>query len=312
LDVNAVRVEGIAYARFRAPDLDRAEAFLRDFGLQVAGRDSERLWMRGGASPFLHLTELGEPGFAGHGLSLSSMDELSALAAAEGLPIEDIDGPGGGVRVRLTDPNGFEVDAVFGREPQVEEPVGTQTWNMGDMRDRIDVLRRVSAGPAHPFRIGHIVMLVSDLQESWRWYSERFALLISDEVRAPDIHGTPVALFIRNDLGPVPVDHHMFNFATLPNQPAGFNHIAFEVRDIDDLMAGDEHLRSAGWSREWGIGRHILGSNIFNYWSNPWGQWHEHWTDGDALTASAPAGLADLAAMLGSQWGPALPHPPAM
>lgn len=310
--MNAARVQGIAYARFRAPDLDRAEAFLRDFGLQVAGRDSERLWMRGGDSPFLHLTELGEPGFAGCGLSLGSEGDVTALAAAEGRPVEAIDGPGGGVRVRLTDPDGFEVDAVFGRKAQPDEPVGTQPWNMAGTRDRVDVLRRVSAGPAHPFRIGHIVVLVSDLQRTWTWYSERFALLVSDEVRAPDVAGTPMALFVRNDLGSAPVDHHMFNFATVPDQPAGFNHIAFEVRDLDDLMAGDEHLRSAGWTREWGIGRHILGSNIFNYWSNPWGQWHEHWTDGDSLTASTPAGLTDINTMLGRQWGPAIPNPPTV
>jgi catechol 2,3-dioxygenase-like lactoylglutathione lyase family enzyme len=312
LDVSAARTEGIAYARFRAPDLDRAEAFLRDFGLQVAGRDRERLWMRGGTSPFLHLTELGEPGFAGFGLSVSSEDEMNALATAEGLPLENIDGPGGGVRVRLTDPDGFEIDAVFGREPQVEEAAGTQPFNTSGARERIDVRRQVSAGPAHPFRIGHIVLLVSDLQQSWQWYSERFALLITDEVRAPDVHGERVALFIRNDLGPMPVDHHMFNFAALPNQPAAFNHVAFEVHDLDDLMAGDEHLRSAGWSREWGIGRHILGSNIFNYWSNPWGQWHEHWTDGDLFTASTPASLTDMDTMLGRQWGPAIPNPPTI
>lgn len=310
--MSAARVEGIAYARFRAPDLDRAEAFLHDFGLELAGRDRERLWMCGGGSPFLHLTELGEPGFAGCGLTLESEDQLNALAAAEGLPLEAIDGPGGGVRVRLIDPDGFDVDAVFGREPRVEESVPTQPWNTSANRDRVDVLRRVSAGPAHPFRIGHIVMLVSDLQRTWRWYSERFALLISDEVRAPDVNGTPMALFVRNNRGAVPVDHHLFNFATLPGQPAAFNHVAFEVRDLDDLMAGDEHLRSAGWSREWGIGRHVLGSNIFNYWSNPWGQWHEHWTDGDALTASTPAGLTDVATMLARQWGPALPNPPVV
>jgi catechol 2,3-dioxygenase-like lactoylglutathione lyase family enzyme len=310
--VVAARVEGIAYARFRAPDIDRAEAFLRDFGLEVARRDDERLWMRGGASPFLHLTELGEPGFAGCGLSIGSADELSALAAFEGREIEEIDGPGGGVRVRLIDPDGFEVDAVFGREQHSQDPIEIEPWNIGGTPGRIDKLRRVQPGPAHPFRIGHLVVLVSDLMQSWRWYSERFALLISDQVCSPDVNGTPVALFVRNDLGSTPVDHHMFNFATLPDRKAAFNHVAFEVRDVDDLMAGDEYMRAAGWPREWGIGRHILGSNIFNYWSNPWGQWHEHWTDGDALTASAPTGLTDVETMLGRQWGPEIPNPPAI
>ena len=34
-----IKVEDIAYVRFSAPDLDRMERFVRDFGLIVAERD---------------------------------------------------------------------------------------------------------------------------------------------------------------------------------------------------------------------------------------------------------------------------------
>ena len=33
----------------------------------------------------------------------------------------------------------------------------------------------------------------------------------------------------------------------------------------------------------WGIGRHLLGSQVYDYWADPWGRVHEHWADTDRL-----------------------------
>ena len=35
----------------------------------------------------------------------------------------------------------------------------------------------------------------------------------------------------------------------------------------------------------WGIGRHVLGSQLFDYWYDPDGMEFEHYTDGDLFTA---------------------------
>ena len=35
----------------------------------------------------------------------------------------------------------------------------------------------------------------------------------------------------------------------------------------------------------WGIGRHVLGSQLFDYWFDPDGFEYEHYTDGDVFTA---------------------------
>ena len=35
----------------------------------------------------------------------------------------------------------------------------------------------------------------------------------------------------------------------------------------------------------WGIGRHILGSQLFDYWHDPDGCQFEHYADGDLFTA---------------------------
>jgi len=42
-----IKVSDVAYARFAAPDLDRMETFLLDFGLTRQHRDDKTLYMRG-------------------------------------------------------------------------------------------------------------------------------------------------------------------------------------------------------------------------------------------------------------------------
>ena len=35
-----------------------------------------------------------------------------------------------------------------------------------------------------------------------------------------------------------------------------------------------------------GVGRHVLGSHIYDYWHDPYGHVHEHMSDGDKITRS--------------------------
>jgi hypothetical protein len=79
------------------------------------------------------------------------------------------------------------------------------------------------------------------------------------------------------------------------------------VVDLDDLMLGHERLKAAGRRPEWGVGRHILGSQVFDYWRDPFGHTLEHWTDGDLFTAADGSNTATLQDLLGVQWGPAAP-----
>ncbi|HUC60792.1 MAG TPA: catechol 1,2-dioxygenase, partial [Alphaproteobacteria bacterium] len=109
------------------------------------------------------------------------------------------------------------------------------------------------------------------------------------------------------DRGDLYVDHHVFR--CVKGEKAGLNHFAFEVQDIDDVMMGHEHLKAAGgYQHVWGIGRHILGSQVFDYWFDPWGRAHEHWTDVDMLNASVPGNLVSAEDGLDSQWGDAAPQ----
>ena len=63
----------------------------------------------------IHVTELGAPKFVGFAYYAESEDDLKRLAKAPGASaVETIDEPGGGKRVRLTEPNGYQIEVVHG------------------------------------------------------------------------------------------------------------------------------------------------------------------------------------------------------
>ena len=86
-----------------------------------------------------------------------------------------------------------------------------------------------------------------------------------------------------------------------------YSHSAYEVVDADAVGMGQRVLRERGWKHAWGIGRHILGSQIFDYWQDPWGAKHEHYCDGDLFTAEVPMGVHPVSREAMSQWGQAMP-----
>jgi catechol 2,3-dioxygenase-like lactoylglutathione lyase family enzyme len=303
--MSILKVEDIAFVRFRAPDLAEMRAFLEDFGLSCF-EDDGRLYGRGtNGAPFVHVTELGESAFAGLGFRAGSRRELEALAAHEGAPVETADAPGGGYRVALRDPDGNRIEVVAEQTwAAAEAPSGDALINTAHERRRLREPVRFSAGPSQVFRLGHAVLNVSDFAAADTWYKDRFGLITSDQIEIEP--GKPFGAFLRCDRGDTPTDHHTLFLLQAPTGP-GFNHAAFEVCGLDDLMKGHTFLKSRNRRHAWGVGRHVLGSQIFDYWKDPWGHELEHWTDGDLFTAADPTGVAGVAELLGAQWGPGFP-----
>jgi len=298
-----IKVRDIAFVRFGAPDLDVMERFLHDFGLVTTSRSETRLHVRGtDPEPYVHVTERGDPGFRGVAFEAASAADLEAAASLPGASaVEPLDEPGGGNRVRFTDPDGFPVEVVHGRK--LLEPLPARAvhpYNYGSRRERLGELQRFERGPAQVKRLGHAVLRVTDFRTSDAWYKERFGFLTSDEVHLGDPEKI-LAAFMRCDRGDEYVDHHTFLcFGT--GEPS-FDHAAFEVEDCDAVMLGHDHLQGAGYTHHAGVGRHVLGSQIFDYWQDPWGHTVEHFTDGDLINASAEPGSHDPGVALGTQWG---------
>lgn len=300
-----VKVTDLAYVRLQSPSLDEAEEFLTTFGLVRSERTRERLYMRGTDAPHhIHVTELGPSRFRGLAFYVDGEDDLRRLARAPGASgIETVDEPGGGLRVRLTDPLGYPVEVICGMQQLAPLPTSALVLNTGSdkVRRRGEFLRLGPRGPSRVKRIAHAVLMAPNAAETVRWYRETLGLLASDRVYdgAPD---RVVAWFTRCDRGERFVDHH--TLLCFESPVAGLNHVSFEVQTFDDLMMGHEHLKKAGkYAHVWGIGRHLLGSQIFDYWEDPWRRVHEHWTDSDVLNASATAGLHPIEIGLSNQWG---------
>lgn len=268
--MSIVRIEDISHVRFKAPDLDEMERFLVSFGLAPFRDARGVLYGRGsGGAPFLHITEEGPPGFVALGFRVASLEDLEALARAEAAPVEPLPTPGGGMGVRLSDPDGFSIEVVAGQAVSPgEAPEAEAIRNTAAGRPRVSSRIQVKAGPSRVVRLGHAVLEVSDFRASEAWYKSRFGLLTSDEIEAaPDF---AIGAFLRCDRGDLPTDHHTLFLLQGPGGPR-YNHAAFEVQNLDDLMRGHAHLKADGCKSAWGVGRHILGSQVFDYWKDPWG-----------------------------------------
>lgn len=295
-------VTDIAYVRFQAPDLDQMEAFLSSFGLSRARRTSDELHMAAAdGSPFVHSTRKGAASFQSAGFRAASREALEALAVFAGRTVERATDPGSADLVRLTDPDGLAVEVVhWPDEPAPLAVLERPPVNDTLARPRVDTLKRLPHGPSHVMRIGHIVLEVSDYAASADWYHQHLGLIPSDEIYRDE--GGPVgAAFFRCDQGARPVDHHTVVLAG--RGKFAFGHAAFEVVDFDDLMTGHDHLRREGREHDWGVGRHILGGQIFDYWRDPWGHLLEHWTDGDMLTRDWGSRRVSADEVFGAQWG---------
>ena len=100
--------------------------------------------------------------------------------------------------------------------------------------------------------------------------------------------------FIRCDRGTTPADHHTLAMALGPQNR--YVHSAYQVCDLDALAAGGQYLADHGYRRSWGIGRHIQGSQIFDYWRDPDGFLVEHFSDGDMFDNTLEPGWAPFTA----------------
>src|SRR3954470_21663826 len=207
-----IKAVDLAYGRLRSPDLDKQEEFLTAFGMVRADRTKNALYMRGtDPAHHRHVTELGEPKFVGIAFHAGSLEDLEKLSRVEGAsPIEEIDEPGGGKRVRLTDPDGFQVEVIHGMEMLAKIPVPRPPVNTGeDKTQRRNKLyyRGVERGPSHIKRIGHFVVHSPQFEKTLGWHRDIIGLRSADDVYA-DSKGNIVGSFIRLDRGDEYVDHH--------------------------------------------------------------------------------------------------------
>jgi catechol 2,3-dioxygenase-like lactoylglutathione lyase family enzyme len=299
------RAIDIAHVSYQVTDLDAMEAFLADFGLVRAARTPDALYMRGASdAPYLHVSRRGaENAFLGVAFRVGARADLEALAVLPGSSgIEHIDAPGGGHRVVMTMADGHRVEAVHGIAPAPALPVrGPNPFNAATAKQRTNAPLRPRREPGRVLRLGHCVLKVRDHDAAVRWLGERLGLLASDHLCVPGDETRVIGTFLRCDRGEAFVDHHSL-FVVQSDSP-GVHHSSFEMQDLDAVMGAHDYLVERGYRLDCGVGRHLLGSQIFDYWRDPFGNRIEHYTDGDVVNSlHRPSRFAGTAEET-TQWG---------
>ncbi|MEU6039431.1 VOC family protein [Actinomadura sp. NPDC047616] len=301
-----IKVADLAWLEFEKPDLHRAEVFARDFGFAVATRRPDALYLRG-TLPGTHCLVVRRgpmSRFVGPVFAAADRSDLSRLARAAGTDVRELDGPGGGRVVALRDPSGVPVRVVHGTEQLGALPEQTPLpLNSGTTTRRTNAPQRPPREPARVQRLGHVVLETPVFHRALDWYLDNLGMIVSDFLFLDGQRERgPTMAFIRCDRGADPADHHTLAMHLGPG--TGYVHSAYQVADLDALAAGGEYLAERGYRRAWGIGRHIQGSQIFDYWRDPDRLMLEHFTDGDLFDASVEAGWAPMSATGLAQWGP--------
>ncbi|MEM7280226.1 MAG: VOC family protein [Pseudomonadota bacterium] len=322
------KVADLLFLRFELSDLPAQKEYLEHFGMQLVQESGDSIYYRGtGNAPFCYCASKGSKNrFVSAAYYVESLAELEALAHAFGVDITDSQEPGGGRKVVLADPDGIGVEVYHGVQFADAKTRSTPALNSGFEKNRVNILQRIGRDSSEwslednewryqltsqVMRIGHYAINVSSSDDSIAWYENTLGLLVTDNLVMPT--GARAGAFMRADRGDIPVDHHILNIAGSRKGREGFGgtfgHGGFEITgSIDDLMAGHYHLKShAKYFHEWGIGRHLLGSQIYDYWRDPAGFTLEHWTDGDLVDASHPTADVQAKDFALGQYGPLAP-----
>jgi hypothetical protein len=287
-----INLDRLAYVHYRHEDLALEVKFLKDFGLEEVHRTDARVYFKGtGPQPFAYVAEQsrnpskGKRFVAGAWMVQSAEDLEHASQLPGASTIEEARDPGRGKVVTLNDPNGFEIRLLHGQEMLAENPESPTSVNSPSQKPRKGQFVRIQQGPSHVHNLGHYGFMVrpEDFKKTLSWYISTFNLKVTDSVYNPETNEDNTC-FMHIDKGQTYTDHHVcllqhFEFRETnklssqsfflghTSQPkAHVHHASFEVQHLDDQLLGHDWLKRNGWTNCWGVGRHVLGSQIFDYW----------------------------------------------
>ncbi len=300
-----MRLKGLHHVRFGVRDLDALEAFTADFGLVTAERTAERLVARTrGGDPVSYVATRSErDGLTGLAFEVEDRAALDfAVATLGASPVRELNLPGGGLCVSLTDPDGNEVLLVHGSqrgepEPGYEELLINTPFNQQRF-GRNQAAR--DGGPARLWRLGHIGLFVRDFAAATAWYREKLGLIGSDVYHIPGQPQLQIVGFFRLDRGEDYVDHHVVAF--MQDARGGCHHISFEAQDFEAQQRTHRFLKGKSYEPIWGVGRHPHGSHVFDVWRSPDGARFETFSDTDLFRASDGSRVHDISSVVMDEW----------
>ena len=245
------------------PQVASAAEFLQNiWGLVPAGISGRTRFFRGTADhPYIFSIAEGAANAVAaitHAGTPEEIEQAGARAIEAGVPHQRVgafDVPGGC--------GGF---IVQGPEGQVYRLIA-ETSRPERLQDR-----------DQPMQITHAVMNAVDVAGCERFAAGVLGFKVTDRTR----HMT----FMRCNR-----KHHCV--AYVHSDVSSFNHVAFEMRDIDAVMRGFGRMRDAGFQSVWGPGRHGPGNNVFGYFIAPFGAVIEYTAEVSEIDNGHQAGGPD-------------------
>ena len=273
-------ITGIEVLKFGVEDRQEANTFLADFGLKSVNSDIEGTDLyqtQNGSKVYLfdivdtRLPEAIEAGSTLREVTWGVENEQDFEKLKTNLANEPCF-ESSALHVKCCDPNGVTI--VFKKSIIHELPVAkTEGINQFGNVQRINAASPVYE-KAEPVDIGHVVFFTPDLPKTQAFYIEKVGFHLSDAYRQR-------GAFLRcRGEG----FHHDLFLLSIPNKPAGLNHVAFVVRDIHEVIGGGLSMNRQDWSTFIGPGRHPISSAYFWYVNSPLGGAFEYYTNDDYLT----------------------------
>jgi catechol 2,3-dioxygenase-like lactoylglutathione lyase family enzyme len=292
-------VHSLDHFALQVPDLDAASNFYMAFGLEV--RDEAGglgLYTEGQAHRWGSIARgAGEKrlSYLSFGAFADDIEAFEDHIAAIGVP--RIQPPAGidlgGIWIEGFD--GLPINIRAGEKSSPNAKSRFESHSAGPAQ-RGTVLNS-QAPRVHPRRLAHLALFTTDVDGAIAFYEQTLGLRLSDR-------GGHAVAFLHGAHGS---DHHLL--ALVLSDHRGLHHVSWDVASVQEVGLGQAQMNKAGYTANWGLGRHVLGANYFNYIRDPWGSWSEYSADIDYIPADCdwPTGsyLPEDAMFL---WGP---NPPA-
>ncbi|HEY6456341.1 MAG TPA: VOC family protein [Steroidobacteraceae bacterium] len=241
------RVSNLRYIGLAVPDYDSERAFVGgSWGLrEIAADDGTAYFAAAGSANayVLRLRKAAERRMDVIAFAVrdeDAVDTRARLVQGGGTELicgpHRLDSPGAGYGFRFFDSDGRTVEVSSG---VTERPA-----------------RELGEGESIPAVLSHVVLHSPDIQKTVAFYEQFLGLRVSDWI------GNFMCFLRCNTV------HHCLAF--IPG-PASFNHAAFEMRGLDEMMRGVGRLLKENAQLGWGPGRHTAGNNTFAYFKTPGG-----------------------------------------
>ncbi|MFE4668781.1 VOC family protein [Streptomyces sp. NPDC056716] len=254
-------VTHVRYVAEAVPDLSASVGFYGGiWGLREVERDGDVVFFAAEGSPepyVLRLRAAKEKHLDLASLAVrdrADVDRIAESMLASGMFLDRapgaLDTPGGGYGLRVFDPDGrlIEVSADLTPRP----------------------FRALEPGESVPRKVSHVVFNSAQIEETIAFYVRHLGFQVIDWL------GDFMA-FLR-----VGGDHHIIAITRAPH--SSFNHIAFDMRGLDEYLRGTGRLVRQGVRPVWGPGRHGPGDNTFSYFVDPNGNVAEYTSELKTLT----------------------------